>query len=240
MITNLASLIGLSAGEILNLRKENRIGALLRAQKFLPLSLLCNSGMKMTETRLNRWAPQSLSGRRLSSLAGNLEVSKTALILHASPKAELRLFLIPLSEARVLQFCLVDDVDLRKYYIQLDYPKVDDFHDGNSIGVGLVIFNEPSVEATSQSQNTDFRLAIEEYDQGTVRGIYDCEIRVLATFTSKNETTLHNTEDEWPIIRGQRMPNTSQVTISTRRYTRCSTLSIFLSWQNVKVYKLTN
>jgi hypothetical protein len=62
MITNLTILIGLSAGEILNLRKADRIGALLRAQKFLPLSLLCNGGVKMTKSRLNRWAPEKLSG----------------------------------------------------------------------------------------------------------------------------------------------------------------------------------
>jgi hypothetical protein len=127
---------------------------------------------------------------------GNLEVSKTALILHSSPTAELRFFPIPLSEARVLQFCLVDGLDLRKYYIQLDCPKVDDFHHENSTGTGLVIFNEPSVEARSQSQDAGFRLAIEKYDQGAVRGIYDCEIRVLATSISEDETTPHHTEGE--------------------------------------------
>jgi hypothetical protein len=62
MITNLTILIGLSAGEMLKLRKLDRIGALLRAQKFLPISLLCNGGAKITKSRLNRWALKSLVG----------------------------------------------------------------------------------------------------------------------------------------------------------------------------------
>jgi hypothetical protein len=138
---------------------------------------------------------EKLGGRRLSSLAGNLEVSKTDLILHPLPKAELRFFLIPLSEARVLQFCLVDDLELRKYHIHVECPEGDDFHHENSAGIGLVIFNKPSAEARSQSQDVGFRLGIEKYGQGTVRGIYDCEIRALATSISEDETTPHRTED---------------------------------------------
>ncbi|KAL8741629.1 MAG: hypothetical protein Q9190_005788 [Brigantiaea leucoxantha] len=68
----LANIFGLNVGEVLGLEHDERMKAILKAQKKLPTGLLFNSGPKIKDA-YNRWVPSYPRGAHLSEPYGYLQ-----------------------------------------------------------------------------------------------------------------------------------------------------------------------
>lgn len=78
----LAVVVDLSAGEILKVRPEDRLKAILRSQTTLPLPLLYQAGPKLLDDKgIDTWAPSEIRGDRLELQAGYLTFGPQGLFL---------------------------------------------------------------------------------------------------------------------------------------------------------------
>ncbi|KAL8709614.1 MAG: hypothetical protein Q9220_005706 [cf. Caloplaca sp. 1 TL-2023] len=89
----IAIMVDLSAYEILQLKPEERMKAILRSQSTLPLSLLYPAGDKLRDDKGNlMWAPSKVSGNQLDMDSGYMEMHDDGLLIrmnnsHSAPQA---------------------------------------------------------------------------------------------------------------------------------------------------------
>ncbi|KAL8916631.1 MAG: hypothetical protein Q9208_008390 [Pyrenodesmia sp. 3 TL-2023] len=78
----IAVVVDLSAGDVLKLRREERLSAIYRSQRTLPLSLLYQTSPKILDQKgQSTWAPAGIVGERLEANSGYVTVGTDGLLI---------------------------------------------------------------------------------------------------------------------------------------------------------------